>query len=167
MSWSDPTANLSFSVGEVVTAAKMNLIRDDLIDLDRRTTSSGAKVDTSQSTTSATFTDLTTSGPAVTVTIGSTGKAMIDIFSSLNNNTTGQGAVMGFAVSGATTVAAGDDYAISYSVAAANSGANLGAPFLLSTLTAGANTFTSKYHCTASGTATFQYRKIILTPLGS
>lgn len=144
----------------------MNGVRDQLDDLDRRTTTSAAEVLTGQSTTSTSFTDLTTVGPAVTVTIGSTGKAMSSLYAAFNNNTVGQESMMGLAVSGATTIAASDAYALGMYAFTASAGLRMSAIFLVTGLNAGSNTFTTKYRATG-GTATFFNRRLLVTPLGS
>jgi hypothetical protein len=122
-------------------------------------------VATSQTTTSTTYTDLTTAGPAVTVTIGASGKAIVTVTASeTNSSNTGQ-SNMGFAISGATTRAAADTQALSL----LNSG-NLhptiqsSATFFVTGLTAGSTIFTAKYSVNA-GTGTFANRTIIVIPL--
>jgi hypothetical protein len=105
----------------------------------------GATVATAQTTSSATYTDLATSGPAVTVTTGT--KALVIVSSAMRDtggtNNTGY---MSYAVSGATTVAATDASAIAF-VSTSTTAGNI---FRFSaasvvTLTAGSNTFTAKY----------------------
>jgi hypothetical protein len=127
-------------------------------------TTDSAAVATSESTTSTTFTDLTTSGPAVTVTTGT--KALVIIGSEMYQSTVDRGIAMGFAVSGATTISASDADSIGIyngendQVAVKCSGA------FVVTLTAGSNTFTAKYKRRgASGTAVFNDRKIFVMNL--
>jgi hypothetical protein len=122
-------------------------------------------VATSQTTTSTSYTDLATAGPAVTVTIPSSGKALVTLTGSLTNNANAAQSNMGFAVSGATTQAASDTQAL-----VVKSGGNQfilvqgSATFFLSGLTPGSNTFTAKYRVSA-GTGTFVNRTIIVVPL--
>lgn len=163
MSWTDPSGHV-YSTGEVVSAATMNTyIKDNLLDLDRRATLSSATVATSQTTTSTTYADLTTSGPAVTVTTGT--KGFVTLTSTMSNNTTGAFAYMGFAVSGATTTAAADTSALidQFYTGTAISRSSAGCT---STLTAGSNTFTSKYKV-SSNTGTFYDRVILVIPVSS
>ena len=167
MAWSDPTANLTFSTAEVVTAAKMNLIRDDLIDLDRRTSPVAATVATSETTTSATYTDLATTGPAATFTVGSTGKLEVVLYSALSNNTTGDAADISFALSGANTQAAAAAFSLTYGAFTGGASQRQGATWLLTGLTGGSTTATCKYERITGGTATFSDRKIVCTPFGS
>jgi hypothetical protein len=125
-----------------------------------------ARVATFQSTTSTSYTDLATSGPAVTVTTGT--KALVIVSARIMNNTNNNSlqAFMTYAVSSATTTAASDD------VALAVSGINsINYQFKMSyasiaTLTAGSNTFTAKYRA-VSGTSEFADREILVIDLGS
>ena len=120
---------------------------------------SGATVATSETRTSTSFGDLATPGPAVTVETGTA--AEITLYGQIAQDTNGQFSVMGFAVSGASTVAAADSSAIGRS----DTGVVIkgGATFLVAGLTAGSNTFTAKYRVTG-GTGTFQDRKITVKP---
>jgi hypothetical protein len=123
-----------------------------------------ARVATFQSTTSTSYTDLATSGPAVTVTTGT--KALVIVSARIMNNTNNNSlqAFMSYAVSGATTTAASDN------VALAVSGINsVNYQFKMScasiaTLTAGSNTFTAKYR-NVSGTSEFADREILVINL--
>lgn len=127
---------------------------------------SSAIVATSQTTTSTTYTDLSTVGPTATVTTGT--RALVIVTSRLTNGTTQGWAYMGYAVSGATTVAATDTSALF--VQMTNSSAGFASVFRMSaasivTLTAGSNTFTAKYKIASTGTATFQDREIFVMNL--
>lgn len=127
------------------------------------TGASVANVATDQPTTSTSYTDLATSGPAVTVTIGANLMALVIVSCDVNNN--GQfNSYMGFAVSGASTVAATDDNCLKYGSWVANA-AHEGSYAILKTgLTAGSNTFTAKYRTNGS-TANFSKRYITVIPL--
>lgn len=164
MAWTTPR---TWSTGEVVTSTIMNThVRDNLTDLDRRTTSTAATVSTSQTTTSTSYTDLATTGPAVTVTIGSTGKALVSLYGLMLQSNASQASFMGFAVSGATTVAAADAFALALNAAVAGDAIRCGATWLVTGLNSGSTTGTAKYRVTAN-TGTYQDRHIIWTPLGS
>jgi hypothetical protein len=113
-----------------------------------------ATVATSQGTTSTTYVDLTTAGPAVTLTTGT--RALVIISSALVNSTLGSFATASWAVSGATTLAANDNYAITMNDSLTMT---LTAVKFIDTLTAGSNTFTMKYKASAN-TATFADRRI-------
>jgi hypothetical protein len=123
---------------------------------------STATVATSQTTASTSYTDLATSGPAVTVNISSSGKALVTVTSRMTNGTLGNECYMGVAVSGATTVAASDAKAL-FASADATYRYRTSATHLLTGLNAGSNTFTAKYKAEA-GTCTIQDRDIIVTP---
>lgn len=153
----------TWTVGERLTAANMNLyVSDNTSDLDRRTSPIQSSVVAIESTTSTSYTDLTTLGPAVTVTIGSTGKALVGIYAAYSN-ASGNFALMSYAISGATTVAATDTYALQ---ANATSDVRNGAVTVVSGLNPGSTTFTAKYRVTA-GTGAFNGRFLWVCPLGS
>lgn len=124
-----------------------------------------AAVATNQTTASSTFTDLTTTGPAVTVTIGKNGLALVTVSADVSNNTLNCYGVMGFDVSGANTVAAADTKSLYLKVGVANQTARGSYTALLTGLTAGSTTFTAKYRQSNGGTAAFTYREISVIPL--
>lgn len=103
-----------------------------------------ATVATSQTTSSASYTDLATAGPAVTVTTGT--KALVIVTTAFRDTGgTNNLAWMSYAVSGATTVAASDANAVAMiSVNISKQNARMSAASVV-TLTAGSNTFTAKY----------------------
>lgn len=123
-----------------------------------------AIVNTTETTTSSTYTDLATAGPAVTVTIGQSGMALVSISSGLNMGAAGVGfARVGVALSGANTLAAGTNNAYIVQTSDTPHIRN-GVAFLLTGLTAGSTTFTLKYAASAN-TATFADRAISVIPL--
>lgn len=161
MAWITPRV---WVVGEQATAAKLNEISSALNDLDRRTSPTGATVNVGETTASTSYTDLFTPGPAVTVTIGATGKALVAIYTSAAN-TTNNYALASYAVSGATVVAGSDLSSVQHGNSVA---IRAGATLLHTGLNAGANTFTMKYRKDAgAGVADFTGRRILVTPLGS
>jgi hypothetical protein len=121
----------------------------------------GAETTTNGTTTSSSFTSTLTSGgtnPSVTLETGT--RVMVSLRSWAG--TPGSGgfifAATGVTVSGATTLAAADRYAMnSGNGTAAPSG--FGMSFIISGLTAGTNTFTMQYKVNA-GTGSFSYRGI-------
>lgn len=124
-----------------------------------------ATVATSQGTTSLSYVDLATAGPAVTVTIGSNGLALVIISAEFVQSVANDYADMSFAISGATTRAAGAPYHVFYQ-AYANSSNHRGSNSVLVTgLTPGSTTFTCKYRAIVGGTATFLNREISVLPL--
>jgi hypothetical protein len=124
-------------------------------------TISTANVATNESTTSSSFTDLATAGPAVTVTVPASGKVKVTIHSSLAVTGAGGYAYMGYAVSGANTIAAADTRVL----VIGNSGEpnlSASATFLLTGLTPGSTTFTTKYKRIFGTSAGFTNRFIIV-----
>lgn len=122
-----------------------------------------ASVATSQTTTSASYTDLATAGPAVTLTTGT--KVLVIIGAHIFGSQTTYLNYMSFAVSGATTVSASDTTCL---LAGVPTRIQACAAYLMTTLTAGSNTFTAKYRSEAgTNTATFLNRFISVIDLGS
>ena len=124
--------------------------------------SATATVATSQSTSSTSYTDLATVGPAVTITTGT--KALVITTCYASNSTSTRSANWSFAVSGATTVAASDSW--SGDIDNGPEGGRLSIAYLITGLTAGSNTFTTKYRV-AIGTGTYQLRDILAIDMGS
>lgn len=128
-------------------------------------TNASATVATSQQTSSASYTDLATAGPAVTLTTGT--RALVIVSCESIGPDGGGFPYMSYAVTGATTISAADDRAVTIRVPTVNnSTVHASTASRLSTLTAGSNTFTAKYR-SSSGVATWQYREIIVIDLGS
>jgi len=128
--------------------------------------SDSATVATNQVTNSTSYTDLATSGPAVTLTTGT--KALVIVTSRIGVSTSNNYGYHSYAVSGATTIAASDSVAVLSTYPDSNGDARQSSASRLTTLTAGSNTFTSKYRFTGSGSgAYFQAREIIVIDLGS
>lgn len=126
-----------------------------------------AEVITTETTTSTSFTDLTTPGPSVTVTTGT--KALVSLGAYMLNSATPGQTEMGLAVSGASTITAATNAANGIFIAMIASGVNLpqltcGSTFLLSGLTAGANTFKAQYEVSAN-TGEFLNRTIVVQAL--
>jgi hypothetical protein len=147
--------------GQVLTAASGESTGLQWTTISAIPANSSATVATNQTTTSQSYTDLATAGPAVTLTTGT--KALV-IMSSYSVVGTGDNAFTSFAVSGATTIAATDNYAISQS---GTNRQSVSRATCLTTLTAGSNTFTMKYRGSGGGTGDFANREIIVIDLGS
>lgn len=116
-------------------------------------------IGTTETTGSTSYTDLATVGPTVTTTTGT--RAMIFIRCGMENTGTGA-SFMTFEVSGATTQAASDTFAININGLAASRW-RLGSMYMISSLTPGSNTFTAKYKV-GSGTGTFLSRQLSVLP---
>lgn len=174
MAW---TAPMTAVAGAVFTAAQYNtFIRDnvnecpaakaltpgshfatsDTNQLTERTTAEAA-VETSEGTTSTTYTDLATPGPAVTLTTGI--KALVWVTADLVCGTAGQSARTTFNVSGATTVAESDALALR-NVTALVIRATAGPTTVA--LTPGSNTFTMRYRTSGASTSTYVNRRIVV-----
>ena len=177
MAWSAPMTAVSNSV---FTASQFNaFIRDNLNETaPAKATTAGAhfavsdtneiservsetaSVLTSETTSSSTFTDLATPGPAVTVDTGPA--ALVVVHGAMENTGTGASR-MAYDVSGASTIAAADNRGVGvYGVAGA--GVITSGVVLHTDLTPGTNTFTAKYRA-ATGTGTFLSRRIVVFPL--
>jgi hypothetical protein len=85
--------------------------------------------------------------------------ALIHIRADVFNNGLGAYALVGVAVSGATTLAASDDYAMFHKMAVVDNQISYGTTLALAGLTAGTNTFTMQYKVNAS-TGSFGRRSI-------
>lgn len=121
-----------------------------------------ASVSTSESTTSTSFTDLATPGPSVTVTCGTI--AIVGFAASQSNNTLDHACLSSVEVSGASSVAASDNWAILTDGVTAGNFVRYGMTHVFTGLTAGSNTFKMKYRA-GSTTATYQFREIFVIPL--
>lgn len=126
-----------------------------------------ANIATNQSTSSSTFTDLATVGPTVTITTGT--KALVIISCWMANTQSSYQNYASFAVSGATTIAASDTRSSYFggSNSPYQARAGFASVFLITSLTAGSNTFTMKYRAEAGGTSNFVDRNISVIDLGS
>lgn len=135
-------------------------------------TARGATVAASQNTTSTTYVNLATTGPAVTVTIGASARVQIilsAVATAFNDITVGGllGGAMGFDASGANTATAADSQALFFGIElAANKGSDFGASrlVLLEGLNPGSTTFTAKYR-NRGLSCNFRDRHIFVMPL--
>lgn len=121
-----------------------------------------ASVSTSESTGTTSFTDLTTVGPSITATTGTIAMIWFGVRMSVATNDTAASTSVG--VTGASTVAAADNWAVTMDGITAGNSVRYGMAHVFSGLTAGSNTFTMKYKA-GSSTSTFQHREIIVLPL--
>ena len=124
-----------------------------------------ANVDTGESSTSTTYADLATPGPAVTLITGT--KALVIVQARMYVSANVTDVFASYAVSGATTIAAGNSRA-GY---IGSSGVNLpviggASASILTGLTAGSNTFTMKYRVSGSS-GTWDRRWISVIDMGS
>lgn len=120
-----------------------------------------ASVATDESTTSGTYADLSTSGPSVTLTTGTT--VIVWISAITYSATTVQTGSISVDVSGATTIAASDTNA-SQTTTAVSGGALVLSRVMVLTVTAGSNTFKLQYK-RSGGTFNFYNRSIAVLAL--
>jgi hypothetical protein len=116
-------------------------------------------VTTSETTTSNSYTDLATFGPSVSIVTGT--KALVMFSADHDIVAGGEAARMSVAVSGATTIAASDEYGLRNETAV---NVQLSYALLFTNLTPGTNIFTAKYKAQAAGTVRFANRRIVVTP---
>lgn len=123
-------------------------------------------VATAETTSSASFTDLATAGPARTVTVGSTGRCLVIVSATMTLSGGGaSGAQMGVDVAGPTVVAADVSRALRFE--SSQAGLLAASRFIpLTGLAAGTYTVTAKYAIGAgnSGTSTFADRRLTVLP---
>jgi len=160
-----PAADLNDMVANIEALADGSGLDDGAVTADKLGLGGqSADVVTGQSTTSTSFTNLTTSGPAVTVTVPTSGKVLLSFTARLRNSDVNGGAAVGVNVTGANTIAPEDDvYNISSTASADNTGSFTKQ---LTGLTPGSTTFTLQYRRQGGTTATFARRNITVIPLG-
>ena len=178
MAWSAPMTAVA---GATFTAAQFNqYVRDNLNECPTAKATGAAQffvstgsnavaarqmsahtVLTSQTTTSASYTDLATVGPTVTVNTGP--RALVLFACALDNTLTNGASAASVAVSGATTIAASDDWRLLRDGTNSGNIWRIGVTHLFDTLNTGSNTFTMKYRATG-GTGTFLQREMIILP---
>jgi hypothetical protein len=135
----------------VPTAADFNALFSDPVE---------ALVITSQTTTSTGYTDLATVGPQVSLTMVAGQKASVHISARIKHSAAGgQSALMSWAVTGATSVAASDNWAIE-SADTTTGGITLSRSGMFTAGNTGSHTVTAKYQVQAGGTGTYFNRYI-------
>ena len=125
-------------------------------------------VATSETTTSTSYTDLATTGPDVSVTIGASGMALVMFGCVAYNSSANFRNNMAIAMSGANTETAGTtggrDLTLRDPLTSGNQGCTTYTTYLATGLTSGSTTFTAKYRV-QGGTGTFATRQITVIPL--
>lgn len=125
-------------------------------------TGGGATVATSQTTTSTTYTNLLTVGPAATMNTGSV--ATVWFAAACSNNTTNAATDVSVAVSGSSSIAASDAWRTVLDGVTAGNISRYAGFHRFTGLTPGSNTFTVQYKV-GSGTGTFADREIAVIPI--
>lgn len=176
MAW---TAPMTATAGSLWTAAQWNThVRDNLLEtMPGKATTAGrwfvssaanaiaeraissATVATAETETGTSYGDVTTVGPAVTITTGT--RAMVFTNARVSNSTANANSAFSYAVSSATTISASDEWSTSLDGTTASDLNRMGGAHFVTNLTAGSNIFTMKYKVSA-GTATFADRHIIV-----
>lgn len=178
MAWSAPMTAVS---GSVFTAAQFNqFVRDNLNEtaparattagahfvatgtneIAERISQQGSVLTTAETTTSTSYTDLTTAGPAVTVETGPS--AMVIVHASLENSGAGSSR-MAYEITGDSSIAPADNRGIGV-FGVAGAGVICSSVSIHKDLTPGTNTFTAKYRV-SSGTGSFSSRRLGVFPL--
>lgn len=178
MAWTSPMTAVA---GNAITDADWNVnIRDNLLETApaKATTAGGyfvataantiaqrligtAFIATAQDATAASFSDLATVGPSVTVTTGN--HALVFFKAHASHSVTDAVSAISFAVSGSTVIGASFNYsAQADGVPAGNKPSICGFKYI--GVSPGSNTFTMKYY-TNTPTATFELRELVVVPL--
>lgn len=119
-------------------------------------------VSTSQTRTATTYGDLATVGPAVSFTCGTASKVLFVTTAQISNNTSLEYAYASYSISGATTLAASDSWALT--LESGGSSQYMACSHVSwQTLNSGSHTATMKYRVTA-GTGTFLRRRLLVWP---
>jgi hypothetical protein len=119
----------------------------------------------SEATTSLAYVDLTTIGPAVTLTVPASGRVLVSVTSGMTGSSGSVSCFMSFATTGANSVAAADANSVTL---ASGTLQRASASSVLSGLTPGSTTFTGKFKREGgggSGSCTFVNRSIMAIPL--
>ena len=127
-----------------------------------------SQVLTSQSTTSASYVGLTTA-QVVSVVTGTRALVILSALVSTPSPASTARCRMGFEISGATTVAASNDYALTIQGDNTNPYHDIGVSnsFIVTGLTAGTNTFTAQFSVNLGSAGIWEDRRIAIIDMGS
>mgnify|MGYP001591938653 CR=1 FL=1 len=173
------TAPMTFTANTVLTAAQLNVyLRDNFNETaPAKATTAGYHfvstgtgaiserpvdfnyIETGESTTSTSFTNLTTAGPQLTLTTGSRVLWMINAYQ--NNSISNNSAYAGVAITGASSIPASTSRSASTDGLGAGQNSRAGYFHMESGLTPGSNTFTMQY-MVAAGSGTFAFRRLVI-----
>lgn len=124
-----------------------------------RTLPVAATIITAESTTSITYADLTTPGPAVTAGVGASGRCLVTI--GCDGGGISDLARMSFATSGANTAAPSELFFVGAGSPGLTVNTSVSRTFLLTGLAQGSTVFTAKYRSDNGPNATFSNRTIV------
>jgi len=144
---------MSFQAGQLLTAELLNNILQDCCGY--------AGVTTAQTTSSTSYVDLATPGPAVTLESSGNFALIIWEMGAFENSTTLRGTYSAIAISGATTQAASDSNSLKLS----NNNLGIGdrvACLQYASINPGTNTYTMKYKVSAGGAGNFSLRNLFV-----
>lgn len=147
---------LATTTGSIFAVSATNTIA-------QRTPDTAAQVGAAETTTSTSYTSTLsggagTLGPTLTLTTGV--RSLIAFHTRQSTSVGGTNVWTSVAISGATTIAANDNWAMSYDLTGQH---YFGITYLEKNLTAGSNTFTMQYRVTG-GTGTFANRRLNVVP---
>lgn len=181
--WRGQRLDSTWVTAEIVTASMMNThVRDNMLQTApaKVTTASQILVSTAantiearsfganeiggaESTTSTSYTNLATTGPALTMTTGVF--AWASIAARMSNDVAGTSNLISIAVTGASAISASDNQSLEYESSVAFDALRASYSYLVTGLTAGSNTFTLKYRVSAANSGTFSLRRLSIIPL--
>lgn len=154
--------NLNTTAPAVATAAGRLIVTTGLNAVTERVPDV-ATIGTSQTTTTTTYTDLATVGPAVTVTTGV--KALVMLGCMISNTNVGQGGRMSVDLTGSSAIPAADGNSVLAESGNANDAFQGSWTTIYSGgMVAGSNTWTAKYRLVGLGTASFSNRLVAIVP---
>ena len=128
-------------------------------------TPQAAVIGTQETTTSGTYVNLATAGPAVTLETATRALVTVGALSANAGSGGEQASYMAPAVGGATTRAANDDQALRTTQSANAGTVQLSFQTLMTGLTPGVNTFTAQYKTTSGSTGSFARRNLTVVAL--
>jgi len=178
MAW---TAPLTWASNQLCLAAQLNQqLRDNFLELDAAKATQGGRMIVSSAansliertpmsandlayvtTSSFSYVNLGGGSPSVTLTTGTS--ALVVIAAEMWNDSVNGQEFCSYKVSGATTIAASDDWSMELSSLTANDAIAFAACHLRDDLNPGVNTFTMQYR-TGGGLAQYDLRTILVMP---
>lgn len=122
-----------------------------------------AAIETSENTTSTSFTDLATAGPSISIVTGTS--CWITVTAAMSNSSAGGLCRAAVEVSGASASSPQNGLSLIFESSAANDTMRADATTLYTALTAGTNVFKVQYNV-STGTGTFSSRRIAAIQIG-
>lgn len=125
----------------------------------------GAEVDTDETTSSATYGQLTTTTDQIEVNVGDRGMVQVFLGAEFYNTSASHYAYMSFALSGANTATAAAMESLGKFIKNGSNSAKFGEPLMVYNLAKGPTTFETQYRTDGTGTGHFAHRSIDAIPL--